>query len=126
MLSLVRHLDYTIVLCDDLPRMKDFYRALFNFPVRVDSPTVLALDASPVTLCLRKRTRPYDGRTAGPQSPGVQLAFQVPAGGVDLCHDELRRQDVPILDPPSNQPWGHRTLYFSDPEGNILEVYEDL
>lgn len=126
MLQNIRQLDYAIVLCEDLPRMTAFYRGLFDFRVRTETPTVIALEAGSITLCLRKRTRGYDGRSAGPGSPGVQLAFRVPPGNVDTGHAELLRQDVKILDPPRNQEWGHRTVFFSDPEGNILELYEEL
>jgi catechol 2,3-dioxygenase-like lactoylglutathione lyase family enzyme len=126
MLGNVRQLDYVIVLCDDLPRMKAFYRDLFDFRVRVETPTVLAMEAGSVTLCLRQRTRPYDGRSAGPASPGVQIAFRVPPGDVNSCHEELRQKGVTVLDPPTDQEWGHRTVYFSDPEGNILEIYAEI
>jgi hypothetical protein len=33
---------------------------------------------------------------------------------------------VEILDPPTDQPWAHRTRFFRDPEGNLLEIYADL
>lgn len=126
MLRNVRQLDYAIVLCEDLPRMKAFYRGLFPFAVVTERDDVLALNAGQVTLCLRKRTRQYDGRSPGPGSPGVQLAFCVPRGDVDACYAVLQEQGVTILDPPRDQVWGHRTLFFADPEGNLLEVYEEL
>jgi uncharacterized glyoxalase superfamily protein PhnB len=79
-----------------------------------------------VFLALRKRTRAYDGCGAGPGSPGVQIAFLVSPDDVDACHRQLVEKGVTILDPPNNQPWGHRTVYFSDPEGNILELYAEI
>jgi catechol 2,3-dioxygenase-like lactoylglutathione lyase family enzyme len=125
MLKNVRRVDYVIVLCEDLEGMIAFYRGLFDFPVVSQRADVLAMDAGPVTFCLRKRIRRYDGRSAGPGSPGVQIAFRVPPGQVDPCHKELVQKGVTIFDPPTDQPWGHRTVYFSDPEGNILELYEE-
>jgi catechol 2,3-dioxygenase-like lactoylglutathione lyase family enzyme len=126
MLKNIRQLDYVIVLCDELPRMAAFYRSLFDFRVRVETPTVIAMEAGSVTFCLRKRTRAYDGQSAGLGSPGVQIAFRVPPGDVNVCHEELAKQGVTVLDPPRDQEWGHRTVFFSDPEGNILELYEEL
>ncbi len=26
----------------------------------------------------------------------------------------------------TDQPWGHRTLFFRDPDGSILEVYAEI
>ena len=125
MLKDIQQLDYVILLCEDLAGMKRFYQELLDFPVVAEREDVLALKAGAVTFCLRRRTRHYDGQSAGPNSPGVQIAFRVPTGQVDACHAELQARGVTILDPPTDQSWGHRTVFFRDPEGNILECYED-
>ena len=127
MLASVQNVGHVIVLCDDLDRMKAFYRDVFDFPVASESSTGLSLAARTVRLGLRRRTRHYDGRGAGPDSPGVQIAFPVSqADQVDRCHEQLVRKGVTILDPPTDQTWGHRTVYFSDPEGNVLEIYAEI
>src|SRR5262245_7859846 len=126
MLNRVEKLAYVIVLCEDLERMKAFYMDVFAFPVAKETPTSLAFRVGSAFLALRKRTRSYDGRGAGNGSPGVQIAFLMSPSEVDLCHKELVDKGVKILEPPRDQPWGHRTLYFSDPESNILEIYADI
>ena len=126
MLEPVTQLNYVIVLCDDFVRMKTFYRDLFAFSVEAESSTDLALRAGPVMLALRKRTRDYDGRGDGSASPGLQIAFRVSPDEVDRCYEALVDKGVKILDPPTDQPRGHRTVYFSDPEGNILEIYAEI
>ncbi|MDP7017853.1 MAG: VOC family protein [Pirellulaceae bacterium] len=127
MLAEVKELSYAIVLCDDMDRMKAFYRDLFSFPIELETETSLSFRAgAAVSLALRKRERHYDGRGAGPRSPGVQLAFRVAADEVSKCHEQLVEKGVTILDPPADQPRGHRTVYFADPEGNILEVYAEI
>jgi len=126
MLTAVQELTYVIVLCDDLMRMKAFYRDLFAFPVDSESETSLALRAGSVLLGLRLRTRDYDGRGVRPEVPGVQLAFRVSPAEVDQCYAQLVAKGVTIVDPPTDQPRGHRTVYFTDPEGNVLEVYAEI
>ncbi|MEZ4660469.1 MAG: VOC family protein [Caldilineaceae bacterium] len=126
MLTAVHQLNYVIVLCDDLERMKAFYRDLFPFAVDSESETSLALRAGGVLLGLRKRTRHYDGAGVRPELPGVQLAFLVEPAQVDECYDQLLAKGITILDPPADQPRGHRTVYFADPEGNQLEVYAEI
>ena len=56
----------------------------------------------------------------------VQLAFRVTPGQVDQCADTLRGKGVAIESEPTDQPWGHRTLFFRDPDGNVLEIYADI
>lgn len=126
MLESVSQLNYSIVLCDDINRMKTFYRELLPFPAVTETETSLALDAGGVLLGLRQRERVYDGRGGGSESPGVQLAFLVSPDDVETCHQQLVEQGVEILEPTTDQPRGHRTVYFSDPEGNVLEVYAEI
>tara|TARA_B100000749_G_C18395201_1_gene452094 strand:- start:291 stop:671 length:381 start_codon:yes stop_codon:yes gene_type:complete len=126
MLTSVKQLNYAIVLCDNLELMKTFYRDLFSFPIDSESATGLAFRAGSVSLSLRKRTRDYDGCGVRLELPGVQLAFLVSPAEVDACYKELIEKDVKILEPPTDQPRGHRTVYFSDPEGNVLEVYAEI
>ncbi len=126
MLTAVKQLSYVIILCEDLERMKAFYRDLFAFPVDSESDTSLALRAGSLLLGLRKRTRGYDGSGVRAALPGVQLAFLVSPAEVDLCYKQLVEKGVEILEPPTDQPRGHRTVYFADPEGNMLEVYAEV
>ena len=126
MLTAVRQLSYVIILCEDLDRMKAFYRDLFAFPVDSESDTGLAFRAGSVLFALRKRTRGYDGSGVRAELPGVQVAFLVSPEEVDLCYKQLVEKGVEILEPPTDQPRGHRTVYFSDPEGNMLEVYAEI
>ena len=126
MLSAVRQLDYAIVLCEDLDRMKAFYRDLFDFPVASESAIGLTFQAGAVKLSLRQRTRGYDGQGTRSELPGVQLAFLVAPDEVARCYEQLVAKSVEILEPPTDQPRGHRTVYFADPEGNMLEIYAEI
>jgi catechol 2,3-dioxygenase-like lactoylglutathione lyase family enzyme len=126
MLTAVKQLGYAIVLCDDINRMKTFYRNLLPFPIDSESDETLAFQVGSTMIGLRKRTRDYDGHGGGVESPGLQLAFLVSPEEVDKCYQVLLEKGVTVLDPPANQPRGHRTVYFADPEGNILEVYAEI
>jgi catechol-2,3-dioxygenase len=38
----------------------------------------------------------------------------------------LLEKQVEIIEAPRDEGYGHRTLFFKDPEGNILEIYADI
>ena len=118
------NLDYVILLCEDLARMKSFYHETLGFPIERDWAGWIELRAGSVLLTLRPRGRTYDGPAS--LSAGVQLAFRVAPSDVQSCYDELLQKGVEILEPPRDHDYGHRTLFFKDPEGNILEIYADL
>ena len=66
-----------------------------------------------------------DGRSVA-GSAAVQTAFRVPPPEVDACHEALIAQGVPIIREPTDLPgWRHRTLFFRDPEDNIIEIYAE-
>ncbi len=126
MLHLVNKLQYAIILCDDIQQMKSFYRELFAFPIDSESETTLAFRAGSVIFSLRQRTRQYDGQGTRPDLPGAQFAFLVEPDEIDICYQQLLAMGVTIVDPPTDQPRGHRTVYFTDPEGNLLEIYAEV
>ena len=33
---------------------------------------------------------------------------------------------IEVIEPPTNLDWCHRTLFFADPETNILEIFADI
>ncbi len=118
-------LDYVILLCEDLARMKTFYHEILGFPIVRDREDWIELRLGAVLLILRPRGRPYDGPGIT-GSAGVQLAFRVEPPDVQPWYGELFQKEVEILEPPRDQDYGHRTLFFKDPEGNILEIYADI
>jgi len=126
MLQAVKELSYVILLVDDLDKMKEFYLALFPFEVRGDGDTGLGFNTGKTLFSLRKRTRDYDGKGPRLDAPGVQLAFLVEPAQVDECHKALLEHGAKIVEAPTDQPRGHRTLYFYDPEHNLLEVYAEI
>ena len=52
--------------------------------------------------------------------PRVLLAAGVE--DVDAAYEELKAKGVTFLRPPTDQPWGLRTAYFADPEGNLWAI----
>ncbi|MFO1108973.1 MAG: VOC family protein [Bradyrhizobium sp.] len=123
----IRAIDYTVIFVRDMAAMRRFYEGVLGLPlVRELSPGWIEYRIGGNTLAL---ARP--GRTAGdvptPQgSASLQLAFKVSPPEVDACAAELVRHGVALVEPPTNQSFGHRTLFFRDPDGNLLEVYAEI
>jgi glyoxylase I family protein len=118
-------LDYVIMLCEDLASMKVFYHEVLGIPIERDWGNWIELRLGTVLLTLRPRGRSYDGPKAS-GSAGVQLAFRLEPPEVDAWYAELLQKQVEILEPPRDWDYGHRTLFFRDPEGNILEIYAEI
>lgn len=123
----IRSMDYVIVLCDDLDRMQEFYASLFGFQVQIEEPGQwVGFHVGAMILGLRPRGHPYDGPGIEGSSAAVQLSFRVPPADVDIAHQTLKVKGIDVIEAPTNQDWGHRTLFFADPENNIIEIYADI
>jgi catechol 2,3-dioxygenase-like lactoylglutathione lyase family enzyme len=118
-------LDYVILLCEDLAAMIGFYHGVLGFLIERNWENWIELRAGAVLLTLRRRGRPYDGPPIS-GSAGVQLAFRVAPPQVEQWHARLLEHGVEILEPLRDREFGHRTLFFKDPEGNILEIYAEI
>ena len=107
--------------------MRRFYNDILGFPLlRELSPGWIEYRVGGNTLALaRPRLTAADVPTPN-GSASLQLAFKVSAAEVDQCADELVRQGVDLLSPPTDQIFGRRTLFFRDPDGNLLEMFADI
>lgn len=124
----IGNLDYTVLLCNRMAETRAFYRDVMRFPIETDRENWVCFRVGAALLTLRRRG-PFIVCDDGPSIPGsaaVQLAFRVAPPAVDACHAELVAKGVTILRGPTDLPHAcHRTLFFRDPEDNIIEIYAE-
>ncbi|WP_208753137.1 VOC family protein [Bradyrhizobium genosp. SA-3] len=125
--SAIRAIDYTVIFVRDMAAMRRFYEDVLAFPLlRELSSNWIEYGIGSNTLALARPSRTAADAPTPSGSASLQLAFKMSATEVDACADELVRQGVALLSPPTNQAFGHRTLFFRDPDGNLLEVYAEI
>jgi catechol 2,3-dioxygenase-like lactoylglutathione lyase family enzyme len=123
----IRAIDYTVIFVRDMAAMRDFYQGVLGFPpLRELSAKWIEYRLGHNTLALAVPTRTAADAPTPDGSASLQLAFKVSAPEVDQCADQLVRQGVKLLSPPTDQSFGHRTLFFRDPDGNLLEIFADI
>jgi catechol 2,3-dioxygenase-like lactoylglutathione lyase family enzyme len=123
----IRAIDYTVIFARDMPAMRRFYEGILRFPLsRELSPGWIEYRVGGNTLALASPSRTAADAPTPTGSAALQLAFKVSAPEVDQCADELVRHGVDLLSPPTDQAFGHRTLFFRDPDGNLLEVFAEI
>ena len=132
MLKSIRHLDYVVLFSDDLHQMKRFYHDLMGFPIHLETESWVEFRIGATLLTIAKRVNSHLGPPIPAESAAVQLAFRVAPQEVQSCYEELAAAGVEIVQPPQIinkrvwKYWKHRTLFFKDPEGNLLEIYAEV
>lgn len=125
-LKSISALDYTIVFARDMEAMAAFYSQVLRFPLRRTlGDAWIEYAVGPNTLTLARPHLTADDAPTPAGAAALQLAFKVEYAAVDVCRAELAHQGVAILDEPADQPWGHRTMFFRDPDGNLVEIYAE-
>jgi catechol 2,3-dioxygenase-like lactoylglutathione lyase family enzyme len=117
-------LAYVCVLTDDIERLGAFYRgvlqleptsrsAYMEFPTR---PTVFSLWS--VDEFRQLVGSDTDGSTAR-----SRVMFEFEVDDVDAEFARLRNLEQPRIEfvlEPTTLPWGNRSVYFRDPDGNLV------
>lgn len=125
----ISNMDYVVLLCQHIAQTRAFYCDVMKFPLEQERPNWISYRIGSGLLTLRPRGPGlawHDGLMPG-GSASVQLAFRVAPSAVEDWHAHLRANNVEILSPPKDLPaWRHRTLFFRDPEANIIEIYAEI
>ena len=124
----VRCIDYTILFARDLPAMRGFYGETLGFALQRElSPRWIEYRIGSNILAL---TVHGNGLFDDPPPPkgalSLQLAFRVAPAEVHVCADALKAAGIRLLHEPTDHAFGHRTVFFRDPDGNVLEIYAEI
>ena len=120
-----RRLGYAIFFVSDLDRSVRFYRDVIGLPLRFanESYAEFATAGARFSLYARANLPELIGRDVPDERaswPQGEVAFFV--DNVDSEHNRLESLGVEILAPPTDRPWGERTLHIGDPDGNVIEL----
>ncbi|MEO8317843.1 MAG: VOC family protein [Bradyrhizobium sp.] len=123
----IRAIDYTVIFVRDMTAMRHFYEHVLGLSLQRElSPNWLEYQLGGNTLALARPSLTASDAPTPTGSASLQLAFKVSPADVDACADELLRQGVTLVSPPTDRAFGHRTMFFRDPDGNLLEMFAEI
>lgn len=123
----IRHLDYTVIFARHMAAMRDFYANVMGFELQRElTPQWVEYRVGASLLVLTEHGLMFNDEKTPTGALSCMLAFRVTRDQVDACAGELLGKGVALISGPTDQPWAHRTIFFRDPDGNIIEIYADI
>ena len=126
-LSQIRQIDYTVIFVRDMEAMRRFYAEVMEFPLqRTLSDKWIEYRIGANTLALAARGGLFDDPPPPQGALSLQLAFRVPPDVVAACASALEARGITLTHPLTDHAFGHRTIFFRDPDGNVIEIYAEI
>jgi lactoylglutathione lyase len=114
---------------DDLARSRSFYQDVFGLRVvyEDDESTVFDFGNTLINLLAMPAARDLmDPVAVANRDAGSRVLLTIWVDDADAVCADLDRSGVVLLSGPIDREWGKRTASFSDPDGNIWEIAQDL
>lgn len=117
------------IFVEDMAVIVRFYRDVLGFGIKEDENTTNVFLEKDGTLFLLYRRADFEKMTNthfnyAPKINGhFEMALSVENyAAVDTTYSEVVKNGGKSVMPPTTEPWGQRTCYVSDPEGNLIEI----
>ena len=117
------------VFVKDMAAMIRFYRDVLGFDIKESEDADNVYLEKDGTLFLFYSRRDFEKMTgcsfgyAGGVNGHFEIALSVESfDAVDRSFAEITANGGLAIMPPTTEPWGQRTCYIADPEGNLIEI----
>jgi len=120
------------LLTRDLPAMRAFYEGVLGFKSVTELGAYVEYHSEGVRFAVCETGVMVDTVSAAaysivPRGQRVELAFPCDSPAeVDREFNRVITAGGGLVRAPADMPWGQRAAFFSDPEGNIHELFANL
>ena len=114
----------TMLVVEDIDRSVAFYEAVLGLRVIMDFGANKTLTGG-IALQTLETWRAFIG-TDAVAFGGNDAELYFEEDDFDAFLDRLGAEDVALVHPVKEHPWGQRAVRFYDPDGHIIEVGENL
>ena len=111
------------IITDDIKRLVQFYEGLGLKAVWY-TDDFAELSSATCTLAIgSKRTMDLFGAGAATPAANRSVILEFRVDDVDGAYRKLEGHVTDVVQQPTTQPWGNRSLLFRDPDGNLVNLF---
>jgi uncharacterized glyoxalase superfamily protein PhnB len=127
---MIRRIVATELIVRDLAACTAFYRDTLGLQVHESGPDHVAFKVGDLYFFLHEAASAARMMSEAPLDlpigGGSRVLLAAGVDDVDAMYADLKAKGVKVFRPPTDQPWGLRTAYFADPEGNFWEIHQPV
>jgi catechol 2,3-dioxygenase-like lactoylglutathione lyase family enzyme len=115
---------HTCLITSDVKRLVDFYEPILNLKAKWSGKDYAEFATGIGVLAIfsaEAQENYIPGSAEAAKNRSLILEFGVV--DVDLEYRRLASLVKVWVKPPTTQPWGTRSVYFRDPDGNLVDFY---
>jgi predicted enzyme related to lactoylglutathione lyase len=117
----------TRIITGDIARLVGFYETVTGLQATWRSPEFAEFPTPSSTLAIgSKRTMDLFGAGAAWPADNHSAILEFRVEDVDAEHERLKPTVGDVVQEPTTQPWGNRSLLFRDPDGNLVNLFTPL
>jgi catechol 2,3-dioxygenase-like lactoylglutathione lyase family enzyme len=117
------------IFVKDMPTMVRFYRDVLGFDIKEDENETNVLLEKDDTVFMLYRRSDFEKMTSRRfnYAQGINGHYEIALSvenfsEVDSVYNDVLLKGATQVMPPATEPWGQRTCYVADPEGNLIEI----
>jgi lactoylglutathione lyase len=117
------------IMVKDMATMVRFYRDVLDFGIKEDDNTTNVYLEKDGTLFLLYRRTDFEKMTSRrfKYANGINGHYEIALSvesfkAVDDTYNDVLAKGATSVMSPMTEPWGQRTCYIADPEGNLIEI----
>ena len=124
----ISHIDHFVLTVEDIDRTCSFYRNVMGMAVETFEDRRTSLHFGSQKINLHKAGAEFEPKAERPVPGSGDLCF-IAVGPLDEVVAHLERLSIPIIEGPVRRTGATgpiRSVYFRDPDGNLIEVAEPV
>ena len=122
-------LTHICIITENLPRLRDFYQKILQLQPEQFKNDYVEFSTGCAILSLFE-LKSHDALAPKSMVSGsnrsIELEFQVEDADIEYARLNHLQEAIEWVMPPTTLPWGNRSIYFRDPDGNLINFYARL